>query len=78
MKYVKAQVRIANDAGLDQTASLPDQTVLKKLSDLGLHHCLGRHLVSGRSRGGSVGSLEPPSLPPRFQISYENEIIWSQ
>ena len=35
---------------------------------------------SGGSRGGSVGSLEPPLPPPplRFQISYENEIIWSK
>ena len=59
MKYVRAQVRIANNADLDQTASSPDQTVLKKHSDLGLHS-LGRHLVSSGSRGGSGGSLEPP------------------
>ena len=44
---------------------------------------------SGGSRGGSGGSLESPSPPPflKFsikkeiiwsQISYENEIVWSQ
>ena len=32
---------------------------------------------SDRSRGSSVGSLEPISLP-LFFVSHENEIIWSQ
>ena len=35
------------------------------------------HILRGRYRGGPGGLLEPPS-PPTFQISYENEIIWSQ
>ena len=33
---------------------------------------------SGGSRGGSVGSLAPLIPHPRFEISYKNEIIWSQ
>ena len=37
-------------------------------------------IYSGGSRGGGSGGLleHPPPHVPRFLISYENEIIWSQ